>query len=68
MNAIKTEDLVRFLYNETTTEETLKIESALLYDFQLKEEYNQLKETVDELMEFSCSPSEKTIESILSYK
>ena len=67
MNTIKTEYLIRFLYNETSSKENLLIESALAYDFKLKEEYNSLKEAVDELKCLSVSPSEHSINRILSH-
>ena len=67
MNTIKTEDLIRFLYNETSNKENLLIESALAYDFKLKEEYNSLKEAIDELKSFSLSPSEQCVNRILSH-
>jgi hypothetical protein len=67
MNTIKTEDLIRFLYNETSNKENLLIESALAYDFKLKEEYNSLKEAIDELKSFSLSPSEQSVNRILSH-
>lgn len=67
MNTIKTEDLIRFLYNETSTKENLLIESALAYDFNLKEEYNSLKASIDELNSFSLSPSEQSVNRILSH-
>lgn len=67
MNTIKTVDLIRFLYNETSNKENLLIESALAYDFKLKEEYNSLKEAIDELKSFSLSPSEQSVNRILSH-
>jgi len=67
MNTIKTEDLIRFLYHETSNKENLLIESALAYDFKLKEEYNSLKEAIDELKSFSLSPSEQSVNRILSH-
>ena len=67
MNTIKTEDLIRFLYNETSNKENLIIESVLAYDFKLKEEYNSLKEAIDELKSFSLSPSEQSVNRILSH-
>jgi len=36
------------------------------YDFKLKEEYNSLKEAIDELKKFSLSPSEQSVNRILS--
>ena len=67
MNTIKTEDLIRFLYNETSNSENLLIEAGLAYDIKLKEEYETLKGTMDELNSLSFSPSDKSIDRILSH-
>ena len=67
MNTIKTEDLIRFLYNETSNNENLLIEASLAYDTKLKEEYETLKGTVEELNSLSFSPSDKSIDRILSH-
>ena len=67
MNTIKTEDLVRFLYNETTNSENLLIETALVYNVELKKEFDSLKCTIDELNSLSFSPSDKSIDRILSH-
>lgn len=67
MSTIKTEDLIRFLYNETSDTENLAIESALAYDFKLKEEYHSLKEAIEELKSFSISPSEQSVNRIISH-
>ena len=60
-------DLIRFIYNEITTEQHREIELALLCDNDLMEEYKSLKSTADELTKVSYSPSNSTIEAILNY-
>lgn len=60
-------DLIRFIYNETTTEQHREIELALLCDNELMEEYKSLKSTVNALAEVSYNPSNSTIETILNY-
>ena len=60
-------DLIRFIYNETTTEQHREIELALLCDNELMEEYKSLKSTVGALGELSYTPSNSTIEKILNY-
>lgn len=60
-------DLIRFIYNEITTEQHREIELALLCDNELMEEYKSLKSTVNELTKVSYNPSNSTIETILNY-
>ena len=60
-------DLIRFIYNETTTEQHREIELALLCDNDLMEAYKSLKLTVSALNEVSYNPSNSTVESILNY-
>jgi hypothetical protein len=47
-------DLIRYIYNETTHEESVEIQHALLCNGKLQEEYKNLSSTVtmlDELLE-----------------
>ncbi len=60
-------DLIRFIYNETTTEQNRDIELALLCNNELMEEYKSLKSTVATLSEVSYTPSNSTLENILNY-
>lgn len=60
-------DLIRFIYNETTTEQHRNIELALLCNNELMEEYKALKLTVTALTEVSYTPSDSTLEKILNY-
>jgi len=53
-------DLIRFIYDETSHVESTEIQHALLCDYKLQEEYKNLSSTksmLDELME--PSPSSK---------
>ena len=61
------DDLVRYIYKETTEEESIEIEMALLFDEALAENYNSLLKTVDLLTEVKVKPSNGTIDKILSY-
>ena len=36
------DDLVRYIYQETTTEESIEIETALIFDETLSDSYNEL--------------------------
>ncbi len=60
-------DLIRFIYNETTTEQNREIELALLCNNELMEAYKALKSTLNALNEVSYTPSKSTLEKILNY-
>lgn len=61
------DDLIRYIYQETTPEESIEIETALIFDEQLSEAYNSLNGTVESLKAVKLKPSEDTIDKILSY-
>ncbi len=61
------DDLIRYIYQETTPEESIEIETALIFDEQLSETYSNLSGTVESLKAVKLKPSEDTIDKILSY-
>ncbi|MBK7884893.1 MAG: hypothetical protein IPJ81_14760 [Chitinophagaceae bacterium] len=61
------EDLIQFLYNESCIEKTAQIKSALETDWELKEKYDLLVSVHERLHEISLSPSQNSIDNILSY-
>jgi len=60
-------DLVRYIYKETTPEESSEIEIAMLFDEQLAAAYSDLSSVVNNLDNSMKAPSEKTVDAILSY-
>jgi hypothetical protein len=61
------EDLVRYLYNETSPEITAAIEAALMEDWTLREKFEVLKsssQTLDKALE---SPRTEVILNVLNY-
>jgi hypothetical protein len=60
------DDLIRFLYHETTEEETREINKALLSDFELRQAYRDLCETKSALDRAQLEPSEETVMKILA--
>lgn len=60
-------DLIRYIYQETTEREKQEIEQKLLLDNKLFEEYKNLAEVSMELDRVNLSPSEKTINKILNF-
>ncbi|GAA5042044.1 hypothetical protein GCM10011506_44210 [Marivirga lumbricoides] len=61
------DDLIRYVYDETTTEENRLIEKALAIDLALLEQYQELQKLKTQLDGSMMAPSEKTINSILEY-
>jgi hypothetical protein len=62
-----TEDLVRYLYNETSEQKTAQIKAALQTDWNLKETYEKLVNSKKDLNEISFSPRKETVNKILQY-
>jgi hypothetical protein len=60
-------DLIRFLYHETTEQETKEINKALLCDSELQAQYKELNASMQALNETQLQPSASTVLSILSY-
>lgn len=67
MHTFTSEELLAFLYQETSTEKNEQIVNALEEDLKLREEYEQLCESKEELALVSFSPSQKSIDNILNY-
>ena len=65
MPEIYTEDLIRFIYNETTTEESNEISVAVLSCSNLMSEYESLYETIIQLDSISFVPHPSSIAIIL---
>jgi uncharacterized membrane protein len=62
-----TEELIQYLYNETTGEQTLAIEKALQTDWDLQEKLNALKVSMNYLDTVTVSPRQQSIMAILNY-
>lgn len=60
-------DLLRYLYQETTSEERKEIDKALLCDSELQALYNELQEVKNEMDLALLEPSDATVLGILSY-
>ena len=61
------DDLVRYMYKETTAEENAEIELAMLFDEKLADEFTELQSVVESLDLALKSPSDRKIDAILSY-
>lgn len=68
MHNFTSEDLIQYLYKETTAEKTAAIGVALLTDWGLREKLDALSTTQSELNDFELmSPRRQSIENILAY-
>jgi hypothetical protein len=60
-------DLIRFLYHETTEQEEREINKALICDSELQEQYKELIATKNQLDVARLEPSAMVVENILNY-
>jgi hypothetical protein len=67
MPQITTEELIQYMYQETTEEETAAIEKAIEADWNLKEKLGMMKESVRQLDTIITSPREQSVLAILNY-
>jgi len=68
MHNFTTEDLLQYLYKETSTEKTAAIGVALLSDWGLRDKLEMLTGSQTELNSVKLlSPRKETLENILSY-
>lgn len=61
------DDLISYIYRETTTEESIQIRTALTFDESLSECCHELSKTVELLRRVPLKPSESCLDKILSY-
>ncbi|MGI8637620.1 MAG: hypothetical protein ACR2KZ_19655 [Segetibacter sp.] len=62
-----TEELIQYVYRETSPEKTHAIEKELDTDWHLKEKLDALKESMQQLDTVITSPREETVMAILNY-
>ncbi|MBL0153007.1 MAG: hypothetical protein IPP93_05810 [Chitinophagaceae bacterium] len=61
------EDLLLYLYKETSTEETAAIEAALAADWTLREKLAVLKASVQRLDKLTETPRTEVVLNVLTY-
>lgn len=61
------EDLILYLYKETSPEATTAIEKALKEDWTLKEKFNVLKTSMERLNSITVSPRTEVILNVLRH-
>ncbi len=67
MNTFTQEDLIQYLYRETSVQKTAAINVALENDWKLRESLEQISFAQKNLEEVNLSPREETISKILSH-
>lgn len=60
-------DLIRFLYDETSKEESEQLQNALICEGDLLDEFNQLASTKAMLSGLLYEPSKESVNTILDY-
>lgn len=61
------EDLLLYLYNETSAKTTAAIESALQNDWTLREKLNVLKASMQRLDKITLSPRTEVVLNVLNH-
>lgn len=61
------DDVVRYIYEETSEEESAEIISSMLFDDELADTYSSFRDIISSLDLAITSPSNRTIDAITSY-
>jgi hypothetical protein len=61
------EDLLQYLYKETSIQESTAIEKALVNDWSLREKFEVLRSSIDSLNSVIESPRVEVILQVLNY-
>jgi hypothetical protein len=67
MHNFTPEDLLQYLYNETSPAQTAQIKAALETDWSLREKFEVITSAQSRLEALKMTPSQQTIDNILSY-
>ncbi len=67
MHSFTTEDLLQYLYKETSPEKTAAIRSALDSDWNLREKFEQMASASNNMDTVSYSPRQQSLDFILNY-
>ncbi|MGL1886581.1 MAG: hypothetical protein OCD76_08715 [Reichenbachiella sp.] len=60
-------DLIRYVYGETTAKENIEIKEAIICDSDLESKYSDLQLDAGMLDQVTFKPSENTLSNILNY-
>ena len=67
MPKITTEELIQYLYQESSKDQSMAIEKALQTDWELKDELEILKSSMQSLDKMVKSPRSQSVDAILNY-
>jgi len=67
MHNFTPEDLLQYLYNETSPAHSAAIKAALENDWSLREKFEEITSAQRNLETLKMSPSQQTIDNILNY-
>ena len=67
MHNFTPEDLLQYLYKETSPTQTAEIKAALETDWSLREKFEVITSAQSRLETLKMSPSQQTIDNILNY-
>lgn len=67
MHSFTLDDLVQYLYKETSPEKTAAIRAALETDWRLREKFEDISASSKQLETIKLSPRKKIIDDILNY-
>lgn len=67
MHNFTPEDLLLYLYNETSPAQTAEIKAALETDWSLREKFEALTSAQKRLGALKMSPRQQTVDNILNY-
>ena len=67
MHSFTQEDLVQYLYNESSAEKSALIKAALETDWNLREEFEVISSATSGLEKISLSPRKIAVDNILNY-
>ncbi len=67
MHSFTTEDLIQYVYNETSQQKTAAIKAALESDWSIREKYDEIMSAHQSLEILNLSPRKKAVDNILAY-
>ncbi len=67
MHSFTPEDLIQYVYNETSTQKSAAIKVALEADWNLREQYEEIVSAQKSLEKLIFSPRKKAVDNILAY-
>ncbi len=67
MHSFTPDDLIQYVYNETSLQKTAAIKAALQTDWSFREKYNEIVSAHKCLEKVSLSPRKMAVDNILDY-